>query len=721
MPTEIKAQNTTTLASVKAIYDAADEANTLLDGMQAAATAAGTTLNGIYQDAADAQTAADTAQQAADTALVNLATTENVVGVLNWITAHGTMTLTSDVTVNPAHVYFVVNPTGDYVVGGTHYSVVAEPTDDDIATYYELSVDESVQNYVATHIVVDTEGLWIVPDSGGNKVLIATGAGSTYTTAGTYIVGTGNVVLASFTASGAQIGKNDGGNVSIDNNSVDINDGASQLATFGADGAQIGKDDENRLIITPIELLQKNSDGAVFFNVNTNNGTKTISVTLSGDSGSQNTTIASSGSYSKTSEISIPSDLSPGTTVELSAMTGKLKPQYTGSEMVGWSFTFQNSTFNSTYREPSDAFINSNTLACFDVPSSSISVGTDLTNSYSCDFTVKYSGSTTIGLYHVSCVVSYSSANNKITSTWTVENNFSEARTISFKWSSLQGVFSYSTTVPYYVLGTSADAAVGAFSIVGGQGIYATSDNQSAFGKFNVQDSNNDYAFMIGNGSDSANRSNALTVDWSGNVEAAGGGVFGDDVITKKSSGETWCQAVRSDTGTTVSVGIGSGGDNHGLFSNTNTSWIIYDDASGVVRIPAADIRLQNHSSKIGTVKRAYLTSATSVSSGGGNAKSLCNLSLEAGTWLIVYGARFPTNTTGNRVVNMSTTQNDSSAMQVVAPASGNVTQTRASLVVQPTATTKYYLSVYHTAGTALSMPASGNDYGNFMTAWRLI
>ena len=493
---------------------------------QTAAANAESAAENALASASTAKTAAETAQTAADTALVNLATTEDVVGVLNWITAHGTMVSQYGEVFDPDKVYFIADPTGDYVVSGTHYSVVPSPVAEDIDSYYILNISESVQNYVATHLAVDSEGLWIIPDAGGNKVLIAVGgAGHTYETAGTYIVGKVNgvdTVLAEFTASGARIGKNDGGNVSIDNNSVDINDGASQLATFGADGAQIGKDDENRLIITPIELLQKNSDGAVFFNVNTNNGTKTISVTLSGDSGSQNTTIASSGSYSKTSEISIPSDLSPGTTVELSAMTGKLKPQYTGSEMVGWSFTFQNSTFNSTYREPSDAFINSNTLACFDVPSSSISVGTDLTNSYSCDFTVKYSGSTTIGLYHVSCVVSYSSANNKITSTWTVDNNFSESRTISFQWSSLQGIFSYSTTVPYYVMGTSADAAVGAFSIVGGQSVYATSDNQSAFGKFNVQDSNNDYAFIIGNGSDSANRSNALTVDWSGNVMAQG-------------------------------------------------------------------------------------------------------------------------------------------------------------------------------------------------------
>lgn len=248
MPTEIKAQNTTTLASVKAIYDAADQANTLLDGMQTAAIAAGTTLDRIYQDAADAQTAADDAQASADNAseyaaraLGNLSTVQNITETLNWITAHGTMTLTSDVALDPTHVYFVVDPAGDYVVGGTHYSVVTEPDVADISTYYELSINESLNNYVATHLAVDSEGLWIIPDAGGNKVLIATGSGSTYTTAGTYIVGkVGGVdtVLAEFTASGAVIGDAAGAHTVIDNDgmqiySVDSNDNLVELANIG--------------------------------------------------------------------------------------------------------------------------------------------------------------------------------------------------------------------------------------------------------------------------------------------------------------------------------------------------------------------------------------------------------------------------------------------------------------------------------------------------------
>ena len=206
--------------TLEGIYADAENSKNLLSDMEDAATAAQTTLTGIYADAETAKTqaasalssastaltAAQSAQTSANSALVSLSTVEDVVGVLNWITAHGTMTLTSDVAINPAHVYFVVDPAGDYVVGGTHYSIVAEPKDEDISTYYELSIDESVQNYVATHVVVDTEGLWLIPDSGGNKVLIATGAGSSYTTAGTYIIGKVNgvdTVFAKFTTDGA--------------------------------------------------------------------------------------------------------------------------------------------------------------------------------------------------------------------------------------------------------------------------------------------------------------------------------------------------------------------------------------------------------------------------------------------------------------------------------------------------------------------------------------
>ena len=203
-----RAANTT----LEGIYADAEASKNLLSDMEDAAAAAQTTLTGIYADAetaktqaASALTSAQSAQASADSALVSLANVEDVVGVLEWITAHGTMTANGSAALDPSKVYFVRDNNGDYHVGSYYYSIVAEPKAEDRTSYYTLSVDESVQNYVAMHLVVDAEGLWLIPDSGGNKVLIATGAGTSYTTAGTYIIGKVNgvdTVFAKFTTDG---------------------------------------------------------------------------------------------------------------------------------------------------------------------------------------------------------------------------------------------------------------------------------------------------------------------------------------------------------------------------------------------------------------------------------------------------------------------------------------------------------------------------------------
>ena len=63
--------------------------------------------------------------------------------------------------------------------------------------------------------------------------------------------------------------------------------------------------------------------------------------------------------------------------------------------------------------------------------------------------------------------------------------------------------------------------ASGIRSHAGGYGTIAKGDNQTAIGKYNLEDASNKYAFIIGNGT-SNTRKNALTVDWSGNVESDG-------------------------------------------------------------------------------------------------------------------------------------------------------------------------------------------------------
>lgn len=207
------AQSSATAAQNSA--DAAAQAASVADGKAVAAgqaaSAAASAASAAQSSANAAQASADNAGEYASRALGNLSTVQSVAETLTWITQHGTMTLTTDVALDPTHVYFVVDPVGDYIVGGTHYSVVTEPDVADISTYYELSIDESLNNYVATHLAIDAEGLWIIPDANGFKVLIATGSGSTYTTAGTYIVGGNGETIGEFTTNAITLGSRETG------------------------------------------------------------------------------------------------------------------------------------------------------------------------------------------------------------------------------------------------------------------------------------------------------------------------------------------------------------------------------------------------------------------------------------------------------------------------------------------------------------------------------
>jgi len=64
--------------------------------------------------------------------------------------------------------------------------------------------------------------------------------------------------------------------------------------------------------------------------------------------------------------------------------------------------------------------------------------------------------------------------------------------------------------------------ASGRASHAQGEETIAASDSQTVLGRYNVEDANGAYALVIGNGTAYDARSNALTVDWSGNVWAAG-------------------------------------------------------------------------------------------------------------------------------------------------------------------------------------------------------
>lgn len=65
--------------------------------------------------------------------------------------------------------------------------------------------------------------------------------------------------------------------------------------------------------------------------------------------------------------------------------------------------------------------------------------------------------------------------------------------------------------------------ASGRRSHAGGYETIAAGDEQVAIGKYNVEDSNDTYVVIIGNGSGESDRRNALTIDWDGSIQSADG------------------------------------------------------------------------------------------------------------------------------------------------------------------------------------------------------
>lgn len=104
----------------------------------------------------------------------------------------------------------------------------------------------------------------------------------------------------------------------------------------------------------------------------------------------------------------------------------------------------------------------------------------------------------------------------------------------------------------------------------------ASSDNQHVSGKYNVDDSADTYAEIIGNGTAANARSNARTLDWSGNEELQGELYLGGCTV----NGETPYPATRYNTGNSTLqyydgaswTGISTGGIGFHVYAGTFTA-----------------------------------------------------------------------------------------------------------------------------------------------------
>lgn len=205
MSVEVKAQNTISMTSVKAIKDATDQSAQLLDTMEQYAEDAGTTLTGIYQDAMDAKTNADVAQTSAEIAQAQLSLVENVVGVLQLVAEHGEYALTTDTEVVPNRWYFTRSGTDPNYV----YSLVNTPSGDPSAQgwYVLTDIDEAIQNYVSSQLVLDSSGLWLKTTGSQTRILLSP-------TDGVVLYGIDGTVIGKYGET-AQIGHEEGFHIEI--------------------------------------------------------------------------------------------------------------------------------------------------------------------------------------------------------------------------------------------------------------------------------------------------------------------------------------------------------------------------------------------------------------------------------------------------------------------------------------------------------------------------
>ena len=553
------------------------------DSAQASATRAESAAGDAVIAAGDAQTAAGNAQTAADTALVNLATTEDVVGVLNWITAHGTMTTQSGGVFVPGQVYFISDPAGDYVVGGNHYSVVPEPKAADIDSYYVLTVDESVQNYVATHIVVDSEGLWIIPDAGGNKVLIAVGgAGHTYTTAGTYIVGkVGGVdtVLASFTASGATIGKAAGAHTSIDEDgmqiySVDSLDNVVNLANIGYGEGTTSSGSQGT---APFYTFGKRKQAS-----NAYDSTQTYDV---GD-------LVLYGNPQKEYCCKVAIETPEAWT----SSHWKLS-------IGNYSIAGGNSAIASGYASRAEGHsVTAVGEASHAEGRLSISIG-DASHA-------EGNNTKAIGDYGAHAEGFDTKANGSASH---AEGQFTHANGANSHAEGQQTTAGWSAHAEGYLTTATSEAhseghmttASGRYSHAQNFGTISSKYAQTALGTYNEEDTSSttthpsddevfgQYAVIVGNGEDDDSRSNALTVDWSGNVEAAGDVTDGAGNVLANKRSAAWVQmyhgnrAMNNTAAKITGLTISKGG-NYNEYFNVGTADQVTIKKTGGYRIDMA-------------------------------------------------------------------------------------------------------------------------------------
>lgn len=464
-----------------AAQTAATEAQESANAAAAAAEEAQTSANNAATAAANAQASATTANTAANNALTQLSTVENVVGTLNWISEHGTYAASTDTEVVVGKLYFTRTGAGTeadpYV-----YNVIVSPTGSPAENgYYELdSVDEAVSAYVSAHLALTDEGLFVVFDNSGYKVKITNDA--------VYIIDpSGNVVAVYSTYT--QIGKTGEAHTVIDYHSMQIMD-KSNNAFFRVSDLR----DDTGIATLSASYVGDGSTRIFRLEPRALNTSYTVKVNDAAvTSGITKTTSGVTFSTAPASGAAISIEYTT-TSSEAKALTFGQRIGGVGAMSVALGTSVTASGFHS-YAEGDGARADA---YCAHAE------GYGTSASGYCSHAEGYGGEATGSWAHSEGYLTFA--------TGSPSHAEGESTAASGGWSHAEG---YETE------------ASGSRSHAGGHGTVAKGSDQTAIGRFNKVDNDNKYAFIIGNGSHSGERSNAMAITWDGKLELNNKELFG--------------------------------------------------------------------------------------------------------------------------------------------------------------------------------------------------
>lgn len=249
-------------------------------------------------------------------------------------------------------------------------------------------------------------------------------------------------------------------------------------------------------------------------------------------------------------------------------------------------------------------------------------------------------------------------------------------------YSRAEGYFSVSSGVASHAENRGAVAS-GDYSHCEGHDTEAASECQHVSGKYNVVDSNDTYAEIIGNGTSDNARSNARTLDWQGNERLAGG------------------QTLFAGTANELDVANAISAKQDALTAGSNVQ--INNNI-----ISATDTKPDNFYSN------DSFSDVTNMATGG-TWKECGKFQIDKGTWLVSVALQYPSNATGMRSVGMYIDSSSSAAsdvtgivyQQTLQAANGGATNIVLTQLIEVSDTRYIHIMGRQTSGSAMGTTTS--------------